>query len=357
LGSKEYIKDVIYGRKSPVVPGALLFFLSLMYGLFLRLRRRAYAWGILRTKKLPLRVISVGNLTLGGTGKTPTVIQIAGLLRRKGKRPVVLSRGYGRADESRIVIVSDGGAAVMDPVSGGDEPALISSRLPGVPVVAGSDRYYAGMTALERFAPDVAVLDDGFQHIQLARDLNIVLIDGADPFGTGKLFPAGILREPLAALDRADIVLITRADQAVDLDSLKKTIGALTRARVFTGRYVPRDLAEVASRETMPLASLRGAPVLAFAGIARPDSLVSLLKDLGAEVKVTASYPDHYRYVKPDLDGLARKALDVKAAMLVTTEKDAVRLKGMAPKGIWALTIDLEVIESDDWEEVILSGL
>ena len=336
--------------------GALLFLLSLLYGSALWLRSRAYACGLLRSKKLSLPVLSVGNLTVGGTGKTPVVIQIAGLLQKHNRKPLVLSRGYGRTDAARTVIVSDGAAAIADSRSGGDEPALIARRLPGVPVVAGSDRYRAGLFAIERLHPDVIVLDDGFQHLRLSRDRNILLIDASEPFGNGKLLPAGILREPLTAMQRADIVLITRADRAVDLVALKRTISTRSSAKIFTARHVPRSLVNVASGEEQALASLRGTPVLAFAGIARPESLAALLKDLGAEVKTVVEYPDHYQYTGADLAGLVQRSRELDA-LPVTTEKDSERIRDMAPEGLWALRIDLEVLEKQAWETVLLQNL
>jgi tetraacyldisaccharide 4'-kinase len=354
LLNKEYIEDVMYGRKSSRYLGALLFFLSLVYDVLVRLRRGAYAAGVFRTKRLPCRVISVGNITLGGTGKTPTVINIGGLLHRHGRRPLVLSRGYGREDESGTEIVSDGASLVLDPAVSGDEPAMIANRLAGVPVVVGSDRYSAGTFAVRRFHPGCIILDDGFQHIRLARDLNIALVDAGDPFGRGKLFPAGILREPLSALERADVVVITRVEQARDVDSLKETIRRQTAARIFTARYAPRDLVNAASGETRPLSTLHGAAVFAFAGIARPGSLASLLGSLGAVVKGTANYPDHHPYTKADLARVFQSAADGNAQMVVTTEKDSIRIKDMAPEGLWALRIDLEVIEKASWEEVVL---
>jgi tetraacyldisaccharide 4'-kinase len=266
----------------------------------------------------------------------------------------VLSRGYGRADESAIAIVSDGASFIADAASGGDEPALIAARLPQIPVVVGSDRHQAGTFALDRFHPDVVVLDDGFQHIRLGRDLNIALIDGTDPFGNGKLFPAGILREPLDALKRADIVIITRADQTADLAALSGTIKKHTAARIFTARYVPRDVVNVRSGETIPVTSLHGAAVFAFAGIARPSALVSLLGSLGADVKGLTPYPDHHPYSRTELDELVGKAADSGAGMLVTTEKDGVRSKGMAPENLWALRIDLEVLEREAWKKAVL---
>jgi tetraacyldisaccharide 4'-kinase len=220
--------------------------------------------------------------------------------------------------------------------------------------VVGSDRYSAATFAVERFQPDCIILDDGFQHIRLARDMNIALIDAGDPFGRGMLFPAGILREPLSALERADVVIITRVEQAGDVASLKETIRRYTTARIFTARYAPRDLVDAATGETRPLAALNGAAVFTFAGIARPGSLASLLGSLGAVVKGTAWYPDHHPYTTSDLAGVFQSALYTKATMVVTTEKDSVRLKSMAPKGVWALRIDLEVIEKASWEKVLL---
>ena len=347
----------MYGRKSSGILGALLFFISLLYGMAVQLRARAYGWGLLRSKKLPLPVISLGNITLGGTGKTPATVNVAGLFLKHGMKPVVLSRGYGRSDRSAVLVVSDGNSRVLDPASGGDEPVLIAHRHPEVPVVAGADRHRSGMAAIERFRPDVAILDDGFQHIRLKRDLNIVLIDAVDPFGSGRLFPAGILREPATALKRADIVLITRSDRTESVGRLKEVIGQFTNAPIFTARYSPRDLIDVATGETKPLDFLRGKPVFAFAGIARPDSFISLLESLGAMVTGTAVYEDHYAYTRSDLSGLIRQAGERNSSLLATTEKDGVRIKSMAPKGIWAVRIDMEIVESRAWEELLLKAL
>lgn len=347
----------MYGRKSSVIIGALLFFLSLLYGMAVRLRAGAYGWGLLRTRDLPVPVISIGNITLGGTGKTPATVNVAGILLKNGRKPVLLSRGYGRSDRSAVLVVSDGNAKVLEPVSGGDEPVLIARRHPGVPVVVGADRRRSGTFAIERFHPDIAVLDDGFQHIRLKRDLNIVLIDAVDPFGSGRLFPAGILREPLTALRRANVVLITRADRAEDIVHLKETVGRYTNARIFTARHSPRDVMNTATGETRPLDFLRGKQVFAFAGIARPDSFFSLLRDLGAVVTGTAVYPDHYSYSRSDLADLVSKSGERDPALLVTTEKDGVRIKNMASEGIWAVRIDLDVDENSAWEETLLKAL
>jgi tetraacyldisaccharide 4'-kinase len=344
----------MYGRRRSLWLGPILLLVALIYSLTVRLRKVLYRLHVFKTWELPRRVVSVGNITLGGTGKTPTVIQVAKLLLNRHERPVVLSRGYGREKESNLLVVSDGSVTAVDARQGGDEPLLIASKLPGVPVVVGADRYRAGRLAIEKFQPDVLILDDGFQHVRLKRDLNIALLDGGDPFGNGRLFPAGILREPLSALDRADIVLITRADRAKDLEALKTVIRRNTGATIFTSRQVPVDLLDDLTGATRPLSILRGAPVLAFSGIGRPESFFSLLRDLGAIVRAELSYSDHYRYEEADLAVIMRKATNEKLAMTITTEKDAVRLRPLKPTGIWSLRVEEQVLEAAEWERMIV---
>jgi tetraacyldisaccharide 4'-kinase len=351
---RSYIEDLMYGRKKSLPVGMFLQLLSLYYALAVQLRHLLYRLGVAKQQKLSLKVISVGNITLGGTGKTPAVIQIAGLLLRNRKRPVVISRGYGRKDESGIVVVSDGEKVLVDTETGGDEPVMIGSVLREVPVVVGSDRYQAAVFAQKKFDIDTVVLDDGFQHLGLKRDLDIVLVDAADPFGNGKLFPAGILREPLAALKRAQVVLITGEDRAADLAGLKGVIGRTTEARIFTSRQDPADIVDVKTGEIRPLSALRGTAVLAFSGIARPESFATFLRALGADIRDMIAYPDHYAYNGSDLAALFRKAADEKIGMMITTEKDAVRLRRLNADGIWALRVRLKVLENREWEEVLL---
>jgi tetraacyldisaccharide 4'-kinase len=354
---KSYIEDLMYGRRTSFFVGCFLRLLSLLYGLALRLRHLFYVRALFRQEKLEQRVISVGNITLGGTGKTPTVMQIAGMLLNHQLRPVVISRGYGRSTESDLVVVSDGRGVLVDAKTGGDEPVLIGSKLTGVPVVVDGNRCRAARYAQRAFGTDTVILDDGFQHLRLRRDLDIVLIDAADPFGSGKLFPAGILREPLSALERAHAVLITGADRGGDLGSLKGVIRRHTRAKIFTSRLAPADLIDITTGETRPISTLRDTGVLAFAGIARPDAFVSTLRALGAKVVAQVAYPDHYAYKKSDLEALVRRAAEDKPGMILTTEKDAVRLRSFQPRGIWALRVELKVVENDEWEAVLLSKL
>lgn len=347
----------MYGRKKSLFWGAVLSLFSMLYGMVVRIRHGLYWFHLVRSEKLPCTVISVGNLTLGGTGKTPAVIHLAALLLKQQRRPVVVSRGYGRKDGSEIVVVADGNSILVDAQTGGDEPVLIASKLPGVPVVVGRKRYLAALNALQRFNPDTVVLDDGFQHIQLERTLDLVLVDAREPFGSGKLFPAGILREPITALKRAHAVLITRADSVSDLEPLKKIIRQNTQARIFTSHQTPLDLMDSRTGEAKPLSTLRGSQVLAFSGIARPASFTSLLKSLGAVIAEEVIYPDHYEFTRSDLANIYTKAADKRINMIITTEKDAVRLTNLRPEGIWALRIELTVVEREAWEAFLLRGI
>jgi tetraacyldisaccharide 4'-kinase len=234
---------------------------------------------------------------------------------------------------------------------------MIGSMLPGIPVVVGRKRYQAALLALQRFSPDVVVLDDGFQHLPLKRDLDIVLVDAGNPFGNGKLFPAGILREPMNALERAHAVLITKTDNTLDVGTLKETIRRHTQARIFTSRQVPVDLIDSRSADSKPLTDLRGSRVLALSGIARPDSFTGMLKSLGADIAAVCTYPDHFEYQRSDLAAVFRKAADERINLIITTEKDAIRLKKLHADGVWALRIEQTVVEHEEWEAFLLEGL
>lgn len=345
----------MYGRKSSLIWGPLLTSLSWVYGAAIRMRQALSTLHVLKSKKLSCPVISVGNITLGGTGKTPTVIAIASLLLKNQKHPVIVSRGYGRKNETELLVVSDGQAGLLDSQTGGDEPVLIGSKLPTVPVIVGSNRFEAAQLGLRRFNADVVVLDDGFQHIQLERALDIVLIDTNDPFGNEKLFPAGILREPLSALKRAHAVLLTKAERAEDLQHLKDRISKVTDASIFSSRLVPVDIIECNSNKRHPLSVLNNSTVLTLSGIARPSSFSSLLRSLGAVVAAEKSFPDHYEFTPKDLAEVRKQADAAKVNMIITTEKDAVRLKHLTSEGIYALRVELMVNEQEEWESFILN--
>lgn len=352
--AKNYIEDIMYGRRAAPFWSLFLRLISIIYRLLLRLRGFAYDTGFLERKKIKPFVISIGNITVGGTGKTPAVISIAQFLKKSGSNPVVISRGYGRRDESAIITVSDGVRMLTDAESGGDEPVLIAEKTKNIPVVVGSDRWEAALIARDLFPVDTVILDDGFQHIRLHRDLDIVLVDARRPFGNYRLFPAGILREPLSSLSRAHIVLITGSDRVPELEALKHEIGQYTEADIFTSCHIPVDVEAAATGERLHLSTLQGTKVLAFCGIARPQSFLEMLGVLGAEVISESLFPDHYQYSASDLDIIFKTAAAKGINMIITTEKDIMRLRGLNTTGIWALRIELKINENNGWETVLL---
>ncbi|HEY8368318.1 MAG TPA: tetraacyldisaccharide 4'-kinase [Thermodesulfobacteriota bacterium] len=305
-----------------------------LYGAAVRLRGLAYDLGLLPAHRLPAAVASVGNLAVGGAGKTPTTLYLARLLVGQGRRPAILSRGYGgrhaRGAGRRGVplVVGDGGPTPLAGVEeAGDEPVLLARRS-GVPVVVCPDRVSAGRLAIERFGADTLVLDDGFQHRRLARDLDLVLVDARTGLATGRLLPAGPLREPPAALARAHVILLTKVPKSGNRDGLLRQIRALApRAAVFESRYRPTAIGPLGG-PAAPLGEasgvLAGRRVVALSGLADPSSFHELLAELGAVEVRPLAFPDHHAYGPADYRRIAEAASA--ADVVVTTEKDAVKL-------------------------------
>lgn len=311
----------------------LLSGVSMLYGGAVRLRRLLYSRGILATFELPRPVISVGNLTAGGTGKTPTVIHLAELISMLGYRPAIISRGYKGQGEKEGAVVSDGRCVLSDARMAGDEPYLIANLLPAVPVMVGRDRHSVGMEIIKRFQPDVILLDDGFQHLRLKRDLNILLLDARSPFGNARLIPRGTLREPAKTLQSADVVLLTRSNQMTPESYLRLVRLAQPRP-VFPTTHtsmtrftVPAQCALGGWDHKQDTATdLRGRRVFAFAGLGSNETFFGAVKDSGAQVVGVAGFEDHYAYTVGDLERIALAAGRAGALHLVTTDKDFVRL-------------------------------
>ena len=324
--------------------GTVLWPFSVVYGGGIRLRKFLYDYDILSSIRLNTKVISIGNITVGGTGKTPLVGRVAKLFREKGYKVVVSSRGY-RRKYKRAVIVSDERGIRLRPEEAGDEPYLLARRLPGVPVVVGKDRAKVGKLALNTWDCDVLLLDDSFQHLKIKRDLDIVVIDSTNPWGNGKLLPSGRLREPLSGLKRADVIVFSRCDESCDLDKKVARLGEITDVPVFWANHRPVEWVSFPYSKIHPLDFLKKKPVLAFAGMGNPRSFQDSVEALGIEVLKFLRYRNHYWYRPKDLNRIARIAKRIGAVALVTTEKDGVRI----PRSIdckipiYFLRIELEI--------------
>jgi tetraacyldisaccharide 4'-kinase len=306
--------------------------LSWPYALGTRVRNALYDRGWKHTFRAAVPVVSVGNLTLGGTGKTPCVEYVAALLRDRGLRPAILSRGYG-AEQNR-----------------NDEAMVLEENLPDVPHLQGADRVQLAMTAVEELDADALVLDDGFQHRRLRRDLDIVLLDATWPLACESMFPRGLLREPVSGLGRADAIILTRCDQATTADDqaawLKRRFPTKPVAKAV---HAPLELVGPdESREG--LEALARSPVAAFCGIGNPDAFRGTLESLGAKPVTFRAYADHHAYTRDDVAELTRWANELPPnAVVVTTQKDWVKLRlaDLAGRRLWALRVGFQLIEGE----------
>ncbi|WP_306533210.1 tetraacyldisaccharide 4'-kinase [Geobacter sp.] len=346
-----YFRSLVSGERRGLVDRLLLAFLvmfSVPYGIVVRLRALAYAKGIFRVHRLNRPVISVGNLTVGGTGKTPMVALVTRLLMERGKRVAVISRGYGGSLEGEMRIVSDGYTVFLTAAEAGDEPVHLATAVPGLMAVIGSDRHAAGRLALEQLNPDVFILDDGFQHLRLHRDLNILLMDCRSPLGNGHTLPAGLLREPPSALKRADLVVYTRC-AGVGAPSVHGTVPSCRAGHSLTGVEL------LPSGDRQPFEKLRGRRGVAFAGIAEPEAFFASLRDKGVDIVATVPFDDHCRYGEPEVARLAETCRTAGADFLITTGKDAVKLTpllgGLGP--VYVAVLEMRLIDLNPLETAI----
>lgn len=320
----------------------LLYIISLIYGLIIRIRFFFYSAGIFKTRQLPCIVVSIGNITIGGSGKTPMAIYLADALTKKGKKVIVLSRGY-KSKIHGIDIVSDGKNILLNPDEAGDEPFLIAKKTKNIPVVIGKDRYKAGLFAIDRFQPDIIILDDGFQHIRLKRDKDIVLIDSIRGFGNGCLLPRGILREPIDSLKRATHIFVNGSGDKVSLQPLAFNL----KPRFF--RYKPSGFVNLTDDTMIEPDKLKNKNILAFAGIANPISFFKTLEGLGIAIKEKMIFPDHHKYNSKDIEKIKTRANSIDC--FITTEKDGVKIKDLLSENIivYALSIDVEICNEPEF--------
>jgi len=315
-----------------------------VYDLGARLRRSLYDRGILQAKRLPARVVSVGNLTVGGTGKTPVTASLTRLFQAHGKKVAILSRGYG-GQNSGVTCLSDGQQIFQKPPQVGEEAYWLARTLPGAAVYTGASRYEAGEIAWEQFKPDLFLLDDGFQHFQLHRDLDIVLLDAAAPFGNGHLLPRGTLREPKSALRVAQVLILTRYQEEHDHRTLTDLQAAYPDKTVLTATIAPTAARLFPESRLERPAALKGQALFAFAGLARPEFFQRTLADLGVQLAGFQPFPDHHAFTQAELANLIRQAEATGAAALVTTAKDWARLgeRWDAALPLWVLDVEARI--------------
>ncbi|MFA5264052.1 MAG: tetraacyldisaccharide 4'-kinase [Opitutaceae bacterium] len=374
-----YTVDVILGRREDTgatLYGAFLQSLSWVWNGWAQLKYWLYRERILHDYPLGCLVIVVGNLTVGGTGKTPVVEKFARALRDRGRHVAILSRGYkskapplwkklwywiSHTEEPPPRVVSDGRSLFLDSEQAGDEPYMLARNLPGVVVLVDKDRVKAGAYAIHRFGCDTLVLDDGIQYLRLKGRLNLLLVDKTNPFGNGHLLPRGVLREPIKHLKRASYVFLTKSDGQADGE-----LEALIRHHnpgvdIIECAHRPRFLCRIGDKPDvvegrLPLEYLRGKRIGAFSGIATPESFEKFLGDLGAHLVMRERFLDHYRFTCDDLADVFEEAVKAGAEYVVTTEKDAVRIdpKLSFPLPLYYLRLEIEIIHgAADFDEAV----
>lgn len=320
--------------------------LSFLYGMGVRLK---FALSVGKSS-LPGFVVSIGNLTVGGTGKTPAACLVAQWALDQGNRVAVLSRGYSGNYDAEVFEVSDGENLKAGPNEAGDEPYLMAKRLQGVPVIVSRKRYLAGLYAQERHDTNFHVLDDGFQHIGLKRDLDLLLINAVSPFGNGHLLPWGPLRERIGQLERADVFIITRAKQGTGSRELRGFLEERFPGKlVFESDHAAREIVFPIKNEAQGAAILEGKRVVAFAGIARPEAFRDTLIELGADVLDFEGFRDHHFFSQSEIQELVDRTRRLNADYLLTTEKDWVRIEGMGIEfeGLGYVTVEFEIQDEE----------
>ncbi len=321
-------------RKGPVfVPIKLvLYLISIFYGAGLLVRRLLYRFGIFRSEKVPLKIISVGNLTLGGTGKTPFVIRLAGILADDlDKKASVLIRGYGW-----------------------DEQTMLKRKLTDTPILVGENRANSAHKAIKLYGSDTAILDDGFQHWELERNLDIVLVDSRNPFGNGRLFPRGILREPKEAVRRAAIIVFTKVDRpAAGLERVKEELKKINSSLIFLeAKHKPVHIYDLKARKERDLGFIKGKRVVLLSSIGDPDYFAQTVRSLGADIAEHIIFADHHNYTEADAGRIIKRCNERKFDFILTTEKDEVKLRRMSLSfggyQVMTLAVEMDIISGKE---------
>ena len=329
-----------------------LYWVAGLYGFIIRFRLWCYRKGWLTTTRLPCRVVSVGNLTVGGTGKTPIAILLTERLSAKGQRVAILSRGYKRMSTAPRLLVSDGSRILVGPSEAGDEPFLMAQRCPQAIVAVGADRVALGQWVLERYPVDCIVLDDGFQHRSLHRDVDLVLLDATDAAGLDALFPAGRLREPLQELDRASAVMITRADSRQDVDEIYGRLRAIGSPYEDAIEVVfrPQSVLSIVSGGHQSVEWFRSKKAWLVSGIGNSRSFRRSAETMGVEVLGETAFEDHHGYHHGDIEKIRTDLQATGCEIVLTTEKDGGKLLPllMPSDSWWMLRLGTEVVRGEE---------
>ena len=344
--NEKNFRDLISGKTpglGPTLARGGLRLLSPFYGCGVRLRNAGFQFGLHTIHRAPVLVVSIGNLTTGGTGKTPFAAYLAHWFRDHGQQVCFLSRGY-RAESGQV----------------NDEARVLEQLCPDVPHLQNPNRVASAQTAVTQFNADLLILDDGFQHRRLHRDLDIVLIDAVNPWGYGYLLPRGLLREPRTGLRRADVVVITRVDQVDEdrLAAIRRQIGQYTRAEPVEVSFPPMRLINAAG-QTAEINSLHGLPLAVFCGIGNPTAFQAAIESLGLTISAFREFPDHHPYDKDDVTQLKRWTADANAAAALVTQKDLVKLDMTDLDGVpfWALEIGCKINRGEETLSAALNRL
>ena len=343
----------VHGIFTNIFMGVLYIF-SLVYEQLVNIKLLAYKLGISGKEKLDCYVISLGNITVGGTGKTPTAQRLARDIRDMGYKVVILNRGYRAKWHGEIGIVSDGTELHMTAADAGDEAYMLAKHLPNVPVLIGAERSVTGQYAIEHFGAEVAILDDGYQHWQLDRDMDILLVDAVNIFGNGHLLPRGTLRESMSHINRADVCLITKVDQAEDGagEYIRETVHKYNAdAKIVESIHQPRCFIQLAdwfkdlTQAGIDVESIANKKVMAVSAIGNPASFERTLRDLGAVIIESLRYPDHHEYTMSEMEDVLQQAEALGAETIIMTEKDAVKIPEEVAKANWSIPVFVICVE------------
>lgn len=370
----EWGTEVVFGRAVGFRAWMMRVFLRVAswgFRLLVKIRLFLFRRRLKTVRSLGTLVMSVGNITTGGTGKTPVVELLSRTLHERGRKVAILTRGYKSAEldepqvwkgeDGRIVedlpkIASDGVTRYLGPLHAGDEPFMLARNLDGVSVLVDKNRIKSGIFAIEQLGADTLVLDDGMQYLKLKHEIDIVLVDCGAPFGTGALLPRGTMREPKKSLKRASYIILTKSGGKPQDDLIREIRKYNRRADIIVTDHGPKYLENIFTRERKPLEFLRGKWTACMSGIARPESFEKIVEELGAHVEIRRRYPDHFWFDQDDLEAFVERCADRAMDLIVTTEKDAVRF--LQPEEmdvpIYFLRIEIDILEGrEHWEKMI----